>query len=177
MNPSSRLTKEQEKERYLQHNNDVNDPRYQKFVKPVVDHILEFFTKEKKGLDFGCGTGPVISKMLSDSGYTTSLYDPFFYPGNSALKDTYDYIICCEVAEHFTNPSAEFALLHSLLNTDGQLICMTELFTDTVDFEKWHYNNDPTHYIFYQKETLAYIQKAVGFKSFKTDGRLIVFYK
>ena len=33
------LSREEEKARYLTHNNDVNDPRYQKFVRPVIQAV------------------------------------------------------------------------------------------------------------------------------------------
>lgn len=33
-----------EKKQYLQHNNDVNDPRYQEFTSPISDYIKENFS-------------------------------------------------------------------------------------------------------------------------------------
>lgn len=60
---------QEEKARYLEHNNEVDDPRYQDFVRPIVSSILADFGRNHKGLDFGAGTGPVITKMLSDAAY------------------------------------------------------------------------------------------------------------
>ena len=37
LDPLDYLSQEEEKERYKNHNNDVNDPRYQKFVSPIVE--------------------------------------------------------------------------------------------------------------------------------------------
>lgn len=46
---------------YLGHNNDVHDPRYQNFVRPLVALIESRQHPSHRGLDFGAGSGPVIS--------------------------------------------------------------------------------------------------------------------
>ncbi|HRP61491.1 MAG TPA: methyltransferase, partial [Vicingus sp.] len=71
-------TDEEEVERYQYHNNDVNDLGYQKFVSPIVDKVKANFNTTHQGLDFGAGTGPVLSKMLQEAGYQIKQYDPFF---------------------------------------------------------------------------------------------------
>ena len=91
------LTASEEKERYETHNNDVNDIRYQNFTSPITNYVMEKFSSEHKGLDFGSGTGPVISSMLEKEGYNITQYDPFFAPDKSALETMYDYIVSCEV--------------------------------------------------------------------------------
>jgi hypothetical protein len=111
MNRTSLPSKNDEVLRYTQHNNDVNDVRYQKFVQPLVTGILQDFDQSHIGLDFGAGTGPVISKLLTDEGYVIKQYDPFFYDHAELLNQKYDYIACCEVVEHFHNPAKEFKLL------------------------------------------------------------------
>ena len=168
---------ENEKLRYLTHNNDVNDPGYQKFTSPITNYILEHYSKDHLGLDFGSGTGPVISKMLEESGYHILQYDPYFanYPEN--LEQTYDYLAVCEVAEHFYDPRKEFKRLHGLLNENGSLVIMTHLFEDGLDFKTWYYRNDPTHVFIYRKETFAYICKEFGFSEFLVEKRLIVLKK
>jgi hypothetical protein len=72
------ISETEERKHYEMHNNDVNDIRYQSFVSPIVDSILNDFKKTDKGLDFGSGTGPVITKMLRDNDYDIQEYDPFF---------------------------------------------------------------------------------------------------
>ena len=37
LDPLDYVSQEEEKERYKNHNNDVNGPRYQKFVSPIVE--------------------------------------------------------------------------------------------------------------------------------------------
>jgi len=99
----------------MTHNNDVNDSGYHKFVSPIVNAVLNDFLPEHKGLDFGAGTGPVISKLLTDRNYQIKQYDPYFFNLPELLQKKYDYIVCCEVIEHFYDPDKEFQLLKSLL--------------------------------------------------------------
>ena len=175
MDESCFLPPEQEKKRYETHNNDVNDEGYRGFVLPLVTAVTQRYTPHHRGLDFGCGAGPVASVMLGEKGYKTALYDPFFHDNPEALKGKYDYIICSEVAEHFKEPLKEFMLLKSLLKPGGSLFCMTELINETMNFEKWTYKNDPTHVIFYTIRTLARAADRAGFAALETGGRLHIF--
>lgn len=170
------LSKEDERKRYREHNNEVEDPGYQKFVQPVVAKVMDLFGKEDTGLDFGAGTGPVISKLLSDNGYTIKLYDPFFWDDRGKLKDKYDFVVCCEVIEHFHFPAREFNLLRSLLKPRGVLFCMTEVYSEKVDFNSWYYNNDPTHVFFYHKKTLTWVKSRFRFSHLANNGRLTLFF-
>ncbi len=64
--------------RYNEHNNDVNDIRYQNFVSPITTYVLTNFNPNHIGLDYGSGTAPVISKILQDEGYNIQQFDLFF---------------------------------------------------------------------------------------------------
>ena len=173
----SRLGPALEKQRYELHNNDINDAKYQNFVTPITAAILRNNTTQHSGLDFGAGTGPVISKVLKDNHYKIEMYDPFFHNKTSLLNKKYDYIACCEVMEHFYNPEKEFEMLHNLLLPKGVLYCMTELYKDTIDFSTWHYKNDPTHVFLYRKETLDWIKSKFGFRKVHIENRLIKLFK
>ena len=175
VNKDSLPNQESEKSRYLEHNNDINDTNYQGFVKPIVNNILKDFKNSDIGLDFGAGTGPVISKLLNDKNYKTKLYDPFFYNTPDLLKEEYNYIICCEVIEHFYNPKKEFLLLKKLLKENGKLYCMTSIYNDSIDFKTWYYKDDKTHVFIYRKKTLEYIYKEFEFSDLKIDSNLIIF--
>jgi SAM-dependent methyltransferase len=175
LDPGMHLSSEDEKKRYEEHNNDVNDIRYQKFVEPIVSQIEKKFNKEHTGLDFGAGPGPVITKMLRDKGFNILLYDPFFFNIPELLQNKYDYIACCEVIEHFHNPAREFGLLKSLLKPGGSLYCMTEIYRDDVEFGRWYYKNDSTHVFFYHTKTLEWIKVHLHFQSMNVEGRLIQF--
>jgi len=75
-----------EKECYQTHNNDILDKRYQQFVSPITSHIYNHFSPEDRGLDFGAGTGPVISYLLRQKEYQIKQYDPFFLTTLSAVR-------------------------------------------------------------------------------------------
>ena len=166
-----------EKSRYLLHKNDVDDFDYQKFVLPIVKGVFENCKKTETGLDFGAGTAPVISSMLLKKGYNVDQYDPFFHPDTSVLSKKYDFIVCCEVVEHFHLPWKEFELLYQVLKPKGMLFCMTELLPEPQYFNDWYYKNDPTHVIFYSEKTLNWIKSHYGFSKIKVDGRLFVLTK
>lgn len=165
LDPDKFLSPEDEKKRYLTHNNDVNDTRYQNFVSPLVKEVCELVLKQKRGLDFGAGTGPVLAKLLSEQEYFMTIYDPFFHPNKSALDAQYDFIVSSEVVEHFYSPKTEFQLLKSLVAENGLLAIMTEIYQEHIDFESWYYRRDPTHVVFYSEKTLHWIARSFGFKS------------
>jgi SAM-dependent methyltransferase len=175
MDPAHFPSRDQEYQRYLQHENNVNDPGYQKFVEPLVTVVQKYFKPMHLGLDYGAGPGPVSSHLLNGKGYQINLYDPFFHPDLHVLEKKYDYVICCEVIEHFHHPEQEFEKLKKLLKPNGKLFCMTEPYTSQIDFKAWHYKNDITHVIFYHSKTLEYLKNKFGFKTLEHTGRLVIF--
>ncbi|MGQ1909616.1 class I SAM-dependent methyltransferase [Marinifilum sp. RC60d5] len=160
---------------YAKHENNVEDKGYQQFVSPITQAILKEFTRKHQGLDFGAGTGPVISKILNDNKFSIKQYDPYFHNYPELLNENYDYIACCEVMEHFFHPKKEFALLKKLLKPAGKLYCMTHIYDESIDFEKWYYKNDPTHVFIYKKNTLNWIRENIGFSKLEIHNRLIIF--
>lgn len=175
MNSKFWPSKKEEKKHYETHNNDVNDPRYQKFTSPISNYVLKNFTSDSIGLDFGSGTGPVISKVLKDKGYQVKQYDPFFALDTEVLEIQYDFIVSCEVIEHFYSPDKEFETLKKLLKPSGKLICMTLLYREEIEFDNWYYKNDPTHVFFYSEKTVDFIRGKFKFKSSEIFGdRMVV---
>ena len=175
LHPDYYPSPEDEKKRYLEHNNDVDDLRCQKFVDPLVREVKRSFSADHRGLDFGAGTGPVITKLLRESGYNIKLYDPYFWNEPERLEETYDYIAACEVIEHFVKPYEEFKLLKSLLNNNGKLFCKTSIFSYDMNFEEWKYKDDFTHLFFYNTDTLKWIEKTFDFSGLTITEELIVF--
>ncbi len=171
------LTAEQEKEIYKAHVNDVNDIRYQKFTAPITNFVLENFTTKHKGLDFGSGTGPVISSELKKKDFNIVQYDPFFAPHPELLNNKYDYIASCEVFEHFYNPKVEIERLIALLNDNGCLLIMTILYHKDIDFKNWSYRKDPTHVFIYRKETIEYIAQKYNLEIEAITDRFIALRK
>ncbi len=168
-------SKELERLRYQKHNNDINNIGYFKFISPIINAVLKDFTAKHTGLDFGAGPEPVISKFLTNKNYNIKWYDPFFFNSPQLLQKKYDYIVCCEVIEHFHKPKTNFELLKSMLNENGKLYCKTSIFNHNINFNKWYYKNDFTHVFFYQEKTLKTIQKDFGFSDVIIQDDLITF--
>ncbi|MGL1934441.1 MAG: class I SAM-dependent methyltransferase [Fibrobacterales bacterium] len=175
VDPEYILSNENEKMRYEEHDNDVENIGYQNFVSPITNAITRDYTKNHSGLDFGAGTGPVISKILNDNSYQIAQYDPFFHNHPELLNGTYDYIACCEVIEHFHDPSKEFTLLKRLLNKKGTLYCMTHIYDEETTFKNWYYLNDTTHVFIYHKKTIEWVAETYGFSDVTIEGKLICF--
>ncbi|MGE4347903.1 MAG: class I SAM-dependent methyltransferase [Flavobacteriaceae bacterium] len=167
------VSQSEEKEIYRLHNNDVNDVRYQKFTSPITSVIFENHPKEHLGLDYGCGTGPVISKQLTEKGYQIKLFDPYFYPDQDYSNHRYDFIFSCEVFEHFYQPKQEIEKLIQLLKPNGMLYIMTLLYDSKTDFTDWYYRKDPTHVFIYTQKTFEYISNIHNLKLQKVTDRLI----
>jgi len=175
VHPDNLLSPEEERKRYLYHQNDANNVGYQNFVMPIVNAVIKNYKPEHLGLDFGAGTGSALSKLLKDKNYNVIMYDPFFHPDTEILSKKFDYIVCCEVMEHFHHPEKEFRLLRQLLNKSGMLFCMTNIYNPSINFGNWYYKNDPTHTFFYQETTLHRICELFDFAHIEIEGNLISF--
>ena len=170
------LSSKDEYKHYLTHNNDVNDPRYKKFLSHLILPLIERIKLNSIGLDYGCGPGPALSLILKEKGYQMFNYDPFFHPKKRNLLKKFDFISCTETVEHFHNPFSEFKRFNELLNNNGIIGIMTNFHSKQYIFENWYYIKDPTHVIFYNKKTFQIIAKI-----FKWDceflGNNLVFFK
>lgn len=173
MDPVFFVNSDQEKARYEEHLNEVEDPQFQQFVKPITDRVRSTFAITASGLDFGSGIAPVISHVLENHGYSIKQYDVFYAPDTQVLKQEYDFITACEVVEHFHNPLKEFKLLRSLLIPGGKLYIMTNMITKPERFANWYYRRDPTHVFFYTPETFEYIKTTFCFDRLEIDKRLV----
>lgn len=172
--PSYQLSPQEEKARYETHNNDIQDPNYQNFVRPIVDWIAESHSNSEQGLDFGAGTGPVVAHLLRERGYSIELYDSFFWPNEKALQVTYGFIVSTEVVEHLIEPHSEFLKLSQLLNPGASLFLMTLLHDEKTDLSTWYYLRDPTHRCTYSKKTFEFIRGSFGFSSVEFRGGRLV---
>jgi len=171
------LTPEDEKQRYLLHNNDPTDPRYRQFLSRLVNLLLPKLKQGARGLDYGAGPGPALAYMIRESGLMMDIYDPFFQPDRSIFAKKYDFITCTETAEHFSLPRKEFTTLDTLLNEGAWLGIMTSLNYDSSLFEKWHYQHDPTHITFYSETTIQYISHAFGWLVSLPAKNIVIFQK
>ncbi|MCC5988894.1 MAG: class I SAM-dependent methyltransferase [Pararhodobacter sp.] len=160
--PAQRPSRGDEYAHYLHHENDPDESRYRRFLSKLADPLLARLAPGSRGLDYGCGPGPALAAMLREAGHSVALYDPFFAPDPAPLRESYDFVTCTEVAEHFHDPRAEFARLRGLVRPGGWLALMTCFQTDDARFARWHYRTDPTHVVFYREATLRYLAREWG---------------
>ena len=160
--PQFHLTPVQERAEYDLHQNDPDDEGYRQFPSRLALPLLERLSAGSHGLDFGCGPGPALARMLEESGHRVALYDVFYAPDDSVLAGCYDFITATEVVEHLAAPGAELERLWLLLKPGGWLGVMTKLVRDRDAFAGWHYKNDPTHISFFSRPSWRWWAGQVG---------------
>lgn len=171
------LSPKEQKDRYLQHNNDPNDPEYRKFLSKLSDELAPHLTHNSKGLDYGSGPGPTLAIMLEKDGFDMKTYDIFFQPDRSVLSQSYAFVTCTETAEHFSAPRKDFETLDSLVEPGGWIGLMTTLLDDSTEFPNWYYKRDPTHITFYSKATMRWIANLFDWKVFFPRKTIVLFQK
>ena len=158
LDPEERLPPEQERARYEQHNNSVEEPGYVGFLQGFLDEAVQPHLRTgMRVLDYGCGPGAVLCELLRRQGFVVEAYDPFFLP--TPPSGAYDLITCTEVLEHVYNPGAVWSSLTEHIVPGGMLCVMTRLHTGVEDFSSWWYHRDPTHVGFYSHKTLNAVQQ------------------
>ena len=173
-----------EKACYDLHQNDAEDLGYRKFLSRLSDPLLAALVKQYgcvpwprlQALDFGCGPGPALARMLSESGLTTLAYDPIYAPQAELLAHTYDVITCTEVVEHFHHPKHSFTQLARLMKPQARLAIMTQWLDESVNFSRWHYRRDPTHVCFYQRETFIWLAQRFHWRWQNPAHNVVIFH-
>jgi SAM-dependent methyltransferase len=163
LHPDDRLLPLQEVLRYLEHENGAEDAGYVGFLRRLADPVCDVVPVGARGLDFGCGPAPVLGELLAAAGRPTSSYDPLFRPDDALLELRYDFVTCCEVAEHAHEPALLFDRLAGLLRPGGTLAVMTRFYGD-VPFENWWYRRDPTHVCFFNADTMRWVARRYGWR-------------
>ncbi|WP_185759737.1 class I SAM-dependent methyltransferase [Vibrio pectenicida] len=157
VNSVQRLDAKAEKAHYDLHENDPNDGGYRTFLSRVADPVIKRIESNSEGLDFGCGPGPTLSLMFEEQGHKMSLYDIYYYPDTEVLERTYDFITATEVIEHLYHPGRIWQQWLNLVKPGGWIGLMTKMVIDVEAFARWHYKNDPTHVVFYSRNTFEYL--------------------
>lgn len=166
------LDRQQEKERYQEHNNGIQFPGYVQFLSQAIEVAQPFLSKEMKGLDYGCGPNPTLSLLLEQQGYTCKDYDPMFFP--DLPEGLFEFIFATECFEHFFYPAKEISKLKEILAPHGFLIVMTEKWKTIQSFSDWHYAKDRTHVSFFHDMTFDYIAERYGFKILETQNERVL---
>ncbi len=169
--PADKLPPDKLRERYLLHQNSIEDKGYCDFLYQAIHLTKPYLTPGSRGLDFGCGPNPTLSKLVEKEGFVMADYDPIFF--DTPMSPPYDFIFSTECFEHFDEPKREISKIVKLLRLGGILTVMTELWDGGTDFDRWHYTSDPTHVSFYAAETLVYIAETFGLKQLTSDGKRV----
>jgi hypothetical protein len=175
--PQSHLDQIAEKQRYDLHQNCSDDSNYRAFLNQLAGPLLLKLKPGMQGLDYGSGPGPTLSWMFEQAGMQMSIYDPYYAPDQSVLKQTFDFVTCSEVVEHFYNPSFEWQRLVSLVRPGGWIGVMTMLVDESRDFFSWHYQKDPTHVSFYSEATVNWIARKYQLELEILSGRVFMLSK
>lgn len=172
----SLLKKNEEKQRYDNHQNSVKDSGYVAFLSKLLDPVLGFVKNDKaSGLDFGSGPYPMLQELAFDKGYRMSIYDPIYADDESVLKKKYDFITCCEVVEHFHNPYESFSKIVSSLKEHAIFGVMTSILYPEIDFQNWHYIKDDTHVCLYTPKTIDWISKKWSLELIYHQKNVVIF--
>ncbi len=168
------LSAKKEKARYDLHNNDRNDPEYRSFLMQILDPLVEIVPVGNRGLDFGSGPEPVLTQMFRERGYAINCYDPYYANKTRVLEEIYDFLVCCETAEHFAKPREEWERFKKLVKPGGVIAIKTELMHENRDFTKWHYIRDETHLCFYSAVTIEQLCKILKLRIIIVTGATII---
>ncbi|MFZ5607476.1 MAG: class I SAM-dependent methyltransferase [Pseudomonadota bacterium] len=162
--PASHLSAAEERAIYDLHRNDPADARYRAFLARLAEPLRAKLVPGMRGLDFGCGPGPVLAVMLREAGMAMAEYDPFYAPDATLLETQYDFVTCTEVVEHFRDPLAGWTQLAALVRSGGWLGVMTQLAPERPEnFLRWRYRDDRTHVSFHRLATLQWLAARFGF--------------
>ena len=162
VDPAQRLDAQAEKAVYDIHQNNTDDPGYRRFLARLAEPLADRLAAGSQGLDFGCGPGPALALMLSEAGFATRTYDPYYAAYPEHLDRQYDFVTCTEAIEHFYQPGKEWRRLLGLLKPGGWLGIMTKLALGKSAFANWHYKQDPTHVSFFSRETFHWLAARDG---------------
>lgn len=170
--PGSRPSHDEERARYLVHQNNNGNQGYINFLKKAVNPAIDFIEPGSEGLDFGCGPNPVLSEIVKEAGFACLNYDPIFFP--EFPDERMDFIFATECFEHFFNPMREMNLMTALLRPGGFLIIMTQQWKDKEQLADWWYMRDKTHVAFYHQKTFDYICEQFGYTIQFDDGEKVL---
>lgn len=174
--PAWHLDADAERRRYDLHRNSPSDEGYVRFLSRLIEAVVPWLRPASHGLDFGSGPSPVLADLMSRRGFVMTKYDPFYADDRDALGRTYDFVVCCEVVEHFRRPGRDWALLASLVAPGGWLGVMTSKWAGSPrEFLRWRYAMDETHLAFYGPPAMSWIAAKHGMAIASEEGAITLF--
>jgi len=174
------VSRRDEKERYMEHNNSYENQGYRSFLEGFLDQaVFPYGQSFASALDFGSGPEPVLSRIMKEKhGIETDIYDLHFSPEKVHIDKSYDLIVATEVLEHLKDPVETMEELSACLKKGGLLAVMTLFhYNDDEAFLGWHYRRDKTHIGFFTPRTLEKLGDLVGLSLISTDGKRCASFK
>ncbi len=174
------VNKKEEKKKYDQHNNSLENKGYVQMFEDFLNLSVNFYKKDiHTVLEFGSGPEPVLSKLLEQRGFEVDIYDLYYAPKKVYATKSYDLITSTEVFEHLSSPLEVLELLVKHLNTNGYIALMTKFPPkDDQIFLAWWYRRDPTHISFFTPKSFEVMAEKVGLRVLKImNDNIVVFQK
>ena len=167
----------EEKARYNQHENDLNNDGYKKWLLKFADEAVKpYVSKNNRILDFGSGPEPVFQTLLSSEGYTVDIYDKYFF--DRSFNGPYDMITSIEVIEHIHFPLNVIDQLKKVVIPRGYISIKTAFRPESDrDFLSWWYKEDSTHISFYSRKTFEWIAEYFELSIKKCDDHSIIIFR
>ena len=169
------VTSKEEKAKYDNHNNTPLDLGYCNFLDRLLTPLQKEIKVGEKGLDFGSGPGPTLSKLMSDRGFDMDIYDIFYHDERKVFDKEYDFITSTEVIEHLKDPLFEIQRLWSCLKNGGVLGLMTAFRVE--EFDDWYYKRDLTHIRFFTPKSFEWLASNLGGEITLCKGGVVIIKK
>lgn len=182
MNPSDRLSAEQEKARYDFHQNE-DMKGYRAFLEPLVKDVEQYTKNARRDpfdtsvLDFGCGPTAFLGNWLTERNFRVTNYDLFYHPDQDALRKSYNVVTSTEVWEHLHEPRIEIVKMLKMLKPGGIMAVMTSSHKGEAAFHDWYYRRDLTHVTFFSEKTMKWIADHFNLQLIKARSPYWIFQK
>ena len=139
--------------------------------------ILESIAQQKTILDYGCGTGSLIS-YLQTKGWQVKGYEPdanarklaqqncIVYDNPKTILETFDVITLWHVLEHTTEPNLTISLLSKLLKPRGKLVIAVpnhKSYDANYYKQYWAAYDVPRHLWHFNREAMEQLLQQHGF--------------
>ncbi len=176
--PRYHLSSEDARVRYNKHRNRPGQPGYEgyrEFLVRLVNIVVPRLAARADGLDFGCGPSPTMGNIMAQRGFRIRNYDPLFAADPAVLERKYDFVLCSETVEHFTQPGEDWTLLVRSVKQGGLLAVMTQRLVEEMQFADWYYKRDATHVAFYAPTTMEWIAGQHGLDATLYPKDIVIF--
>jgi len=153
---------------------DKDDPGFKKrteMIKALMEKTIK--EKDKKILDYGCGTGLLVSLLRRD-GYNIVGFDPYLEEGNqnkglfNKINDLpsrkFDCLVAVETIEHLKEPQKDIKEILSLIEENGFFVFSTQFYIPGRHKIDWQYIQQPVHLSIFSLKAAEILAKQADIK-------------